>query len=1121
MQNKAIFGWLCKPLKNKNFLIMKLTFILVILNVFTLSAKTYSQETLLSVNMKNVAIQQVLDEISSQSEFTFAWSSQFIDLNKKVNIQVKKGTIDIILDKLFRGYGVKYKVEGKRVVLTPAKKTNLELQPQQNKVTVKGTVTNINGETLPGVSILLKGTTTGTVTNMDGHYSLTVPNKGTLVFSYIGFKTKEVSIASQKIINVKLSPTSVALNELVVIGYGVEKRALVTGAISGISAKDLNGKALTQAAQALQYVPGVQIISNSGSPGSPIKVRIRGFSSNNNSSPIFIVDGIKTSNIDNLSPDDIQSIQVLKDAAASAIYGAEGGNGVVIITTKKGKEGKMHINYNFQYSWQSLRKGVNVLSTPEYATYMKEAGLISNVNQTYNTDWQKELFTEAPMQKHHLSFSGGTKKSDFYLSLTYLDQDGIVYGPTDYYKRFNVTERSSHQIAKWLKVGNVIFYSKTGRGAINEASGEFGGVVSNALMIDPSTPVEYTNGVPSYVLGLIDSGKKLIKSPDGNYYGISPYIQGEIVNPFVTLAILKSSYKNDALSGIVYAELSPVKGLKITSRASLNLSYGQIHSWSPTYYYSSERNNSVTNVFSAFNKWQTWLWENFASYHHQFGKHNFGVVLGTAAQDYTHSYLAARGGPMIMELPNFAHLNFISTQNNDQVNGYTEEDRLVSFYGRVSYSFNNKYLFEASFRRDGAGLSQLPKKGRWGNFPAFSGGWIISNENFFPKSNKGISYLKLRGSWGENGSLSNLGGYRYASLITSTSNGFALSYPLSNTSFATVYEPTQLPNPNLKWETDKQLDFGLDLHALNERLSFTVDYFKKTTSGLITQNTPPFEAGNNAAPINAGDVLNRGFEFDLGYGNVPLNKKFTYNVNVYLTTLHNEVTYLNPQLNMLYGAKVGTGWTATAFSKGYPVWYFYGYKTNGINKKTGNPDFVDVNGDGIINDQDKTFIGSPIPKDIFGANINLSYKHITLGIVLEGTAGNKVLMGWIRTDRPTINMPEYFYANRWTPDNPNGTIPKAGADSKTWNSDLLVFDASYLNFQQIQLGYDFSQNILNKVHLSAFRIYVSLNNFFMITKYPGMTPKAGTNTGANNNYGIDHGTYPMSRSVMLGTSISF
>ncbi len=990
------------------------------------------------------------------------------------------------------------------------------------QITVQGTVKSAtDGSTLPGVSILLKGTTTGTVTDLDGHYTLTVPKKGTLVFSYIGFKPQEILIGIQKTINVSLSPTSVGLNELVVVGYGTQKKALITGAISSISAKDLQGKNLTQVSQALQFTPGVQVISNSGSPGSPIKIRIRGFSSNNNSSPIYIVDGIKTSYIDNLSPDDIQSIEVLKDAASSAIYGAEGANGVVIITTKKGKEGKIHINYDFQYSWQSLRKSVPLLNTSEYATYMKEAGLIPNVDQTYNTDWQKELFTQAPMQKHHLSFSGGTNKTDYYLSLTYLNQDGIVNGPTDYYKRLNVTEKSSHRIAKWLKVGNVIFYSKTGRGSVNEASGEFGGVISSALMIDPSTPVEYANGVPSFVQALINSGKKLVKSPNGNYYGISPYIQGEIVNPFVTLDISKGDYKNDALSGMVYIELSPVKGLKITSRASLNLSFGQNHSWSPTYYYTAERNNSITKVFSAFDKWQTWLWENFASYHHQFGKHNFSAVLGTSAQDYTHTYLAAQGGPMIMELPNFAHLNFISTQKNDQVNGYSEDNRLVSFYGRVSYSFDNKYLFEASFRRDGAGLSQLPKSGRWGNFPAFSGGWIISNEHFFPKSDKGISYLKLRGSWGENGSLSNLGGYQYASLITSTSNGFALTYPLTNTNFATVYEPTQLPNPDLKWETSKQLDFGLDLHAFNDQLSFTFDYYKKTTSGLITQNTPPFEAGNNAAPINAGDVLNRGFEFDLGYGNVQLNKKFTYDVNVYYSFLHNEVTFLNPHLNMLYGAGVGTGWTATVFSKGYPVWYFYGYKTNGINKKTGNPNFVDMNGDGIINSQDKTYIGSPIPKDIFGANINLSYKNFTLGIVLEGTAGNKVLMGWIRTDRPTINMPKYFYKNRWTPDNTNGTMPKAGADSKTWNSDLLVFDASYLNFQQIQFGYNFTHNILNKMHLSAFRVYVSLNNFFIITKYPGMTPKAGTNTGANNNYGIDRGTYPMSKSVLLGTSISF
>ncbi len=996
---------------------------------------------------------------------------------------------------------------------------NLQMIAQ---VTIQGTVKSAtDGSTLPGVSILLKGTTTGTVTGLNGHYSISAPKNGTLVFSYVGFKSQEILIGNQKTININLSSSSVGLNELVVVGYGSQRKSLVTGAISSIGPKDIAGTAITQASQALQYAPGVQVINNSGSPGSPIKVRIRGFSSNNNSSPIFIVDGVKTNYIDNLDPNDIQNIEVLKDAASAAIYGAEGGNGVVIITTKKGKEGKSKISYDFQYSWQSLRKKVNVLNTPQYAAYMKETGVIPNVDQTYNTDWQKALFTQAPMQKHHIAFSGGSKKSDYYLSISYLNQDGIVYGPKDYYKRLNITETSNHRIAKWLKVGNTFLYSKIKRGSINEASGEFGGVVTSALMIDPTTPVEYRGALPSFVQNLLASGKKLLKAPDGNYYGISPYIQTEVANPFVKLAITNGAYKNDALTGMVYAEVSPIKGLKITTRASLNLSFSYNHHWLPTYYYDYEVYNSRTTVSSYYDKAQTWLWENFASYKRQIGHNSFSAVIGTSIQDYTHTYLGAKGGPMIMELPNFARLNYIATQKYDQVNGSFDENRLLSYYGRLSYSFKNKYLFEASFRRDGAGLSQLPKSGRWGVFPAVSAGWIISSENFFPQSDNGISYLKLRASWGKNGSLSNLGGYQYASLITSTYYGLALTYPLTNTYFATVYEPTQLPNPNLKWETSIQTDVGLDLRALNSRLSFTADYYVKKTSGLITQNTPPFEAGNTAAPINAGDVLNRGFEFNLGYNNNALSGNLKYSVNLNFSTLHNEVTYLNPQLNMLYGATVGTSWTATAFSKGYPVWYFYGYKTKGINKKTGNPNFVDLNGDGIINTQDKTFIGSPIPKVLFGGNFNVSYKQVSLSVTLEGSAGNKVILGWIRPESPQINIPTYFYKNHWTPQNSNGTMPKLGPDPKTWQSDILVFDASYLNVQQIQLGYNFSPSVLKKIRLSRLRVYLSLDNFFIITKYPGMTPKVGTNTGANNNYGIDHGTYPMARSVMIGTSISF
>ncbi len=995
-----------------------------------------------------------------------------------------------------------------------------QLMAQQTE-TVTGTVrSSQDNKTLPGVNVILKGTLTGTVTDMNGNYQITVPANGTLVFSFIGFKKAEVPVNNQKLIDVKLVSTSSELNELVVVGYGTQRKSLVTGAISSISSQSIKNAPITQASQALQYAPGVQVISNSGSPGSGISVRIRGFSSNNNSSPIFIVDGIKTSYIDNIDPNDIQSIQVLKDAASSAIYGAEGANGVVIISTKKGTSGKAKISYSFQYSDQSLRKAVDVLSTSQYAEYEKEAGLIPNVDQTYNTNWQKQLFSSAPMQNHHLSISGGNAKSNYYLSMGYLSQDGIVTGSKDYYNRLNLTASGNHTIKKWLKVGSTILFTQSKRGSINETSGEFGGVIASALMIDPSTPVEYTGTIPNYTQGLINAGNDILKAPDGNYYGVSPYVQGEIVNPFVTLAVTKGSYKNNSLEGVVYAEISPIKDLTFTTRASLNLSFSYNSWWNPTYFYTPERNNPLTKVFAQYDNWQTWIWENFVTYKKRIKQHSFNVVLGTSAQDYTHTYLGAQGGPMIMQLPNFANLNFISTQTNDQVGGYVDENKLLSYYGRLTYSYDNKYLFEASLRRDGAGLSQLPKQGRWGIFPALSAGWIISSENFFPQSNKGISYLKLRASWGKNGSLSNLGGYQYASLITSTMGGLAMSYPLADGSFASVYEPSQLPNPDLKWETSIQTDFGFDLQALNQRLSVSADYYFKKTSGLITQNTPPYEAGNNAAPINAGDVLNRGLELNIGLNNRAGSSSLKYNINVNFSTLHNEVTYLNPQLNMLYGATVGTGWTATAFSKGNPVWYFYGYKTNGINKKTGNPNFVDVNGDGVINNQDKTNIGSPIPKVMFGSNINLSYKHFNFGVTLEGTAGNKVLMGWIRTDRPTINMPTYFYTNRWTAQNTNGTKPRAGADPKTWNSDMLVFNASYLNVQQIQLGYDFSSQILKTIRLSSLRVFVALNNFFIITKYPGMTPTVGNNTGANNNYGIDRGTYPQAKSVMFGISAS-
>lgn len=473
-------------------------------------------------------------------------------------------------------------------------------------------------------------------------------------------------------------------------------------------------------------------------------------------------------------------------------------------------------------------------------------------------------------------------------------------------------------------------------------------------------------------------------------------------------------------------------------------------------------------------------------------------------------------------------MDYISSQTNSSVGGTVVTDTKLSYFGRVSYDYKNKYLLQATIRRDAAGLSILPKGNRWGTFPAVSAGWVISNEDFFPE-NTPISYAKLRGSWGQNGSLSNLGDYSYASTVASS--GYATNYltwssinapilyPLADGTYATVSLPSVLGNNSLTWETSEQWDIGLDLRFFKDRLGLTLDYFHKTTKDLITTNTPPIEAGNAASPINGGNVLNRGFEIELSWrDNIG---DFSYGISANLSTLHNEVTYLDPSISRLTGASVNNSqWpSATAFEKGYPVWYFRGYKTNGIDPETGDINIIDTNGDGVINTTDFTYVGSAIPDITYGATVNLAYKGFDFTMFLQGQAGNDILMGILRTDRPTANKLAIFYEDRWTPTNKNASRPAANVSSMYWSSDQMIFNGSYMKIKQLQLGYTLPKSVTNKLHIGNTRVYVSLDDFFTFTSYPGMDPEASSEN--NNSIGIDRGYFPISKKVMFGLSLNF
>jgi len=1017
-------------------------------------------------------------------------------------------------------------------LLTVLQLSAIAANPAPKKIT--GTVTTEKGEAIPGVSISIKGTTNGTITDIDGKYALEVPESATtLVFTFVGMITQEVSINNQSVINVVLKEAAVGLDEVIVVGYGTTKKSLVTGSISQIKNSDLKPMPSTRVEQTLQgRIAGVSVRANSGSPGSGLKVRIRGAGTNGNSDPLYIVDGMKSGDINYLEPSDVASMEILKDAASAAIYGAEGANGVVIITTKSGKgagAGKSGgiLSYDFQYGMQSIGKMMSTMNNQQYTDYINEAkvGVTIPSGISTSTDWLNQIAETAPMQKHYLSFSGATDKSSYLVSFSYFNQDGVVGGEKANFKRYSARLNGDHQIKKWLSIGNNFAFSHTDRSAIAENS-EFGGIVSSALMLDPLTPTVFTGALPQFAQDALNGGATLLKDPSGSYYGVSPYVKGEIANPLALMALAKGNTVQDKVLGSVYATVKPIEGLSVTTRLGIDYAGQAYHTWNPTYWFSSERNSAVTTRRENFDRWMTWLWENFASYNKSIGNNNFGIMAGISAQHYEHNYVNSLSGPMFAEDEVFSYHGSDDIQGT--VSGVPEVKTLESYYGRLSYDYGNKYMFNATIRRDGT--SMLLNK--WGTFPSVSAGWVMSQEDFWKNLELPVNYFKLRASWGQNGSLSNLGPDQFRSLIKIS----GIQYPKPGGGFYTGAEPALLANPELTWETSDQTDLGFELRAFNNKLSFAFDYYKKVTKDLLTPSSPPLSVGNYAPFVNAGDVTNTGIELELGWR--ESEGDFHYSTTGNVTFNHNEVTYLNPLLSRQSGASVGTGWTATYMEKGLPIWYFRGYQTDGIfqnqaqidkyiadnglsgyTPKPGDPIIVNNKKDGQINSDDQAKIGSPQPKVTFGANLSCDYKNFDLNVFLQGSLGNDILMGWNRTDRGTSNRPEFFYTDRWTGDGSTNSWFRADLTNPyAYNSDLMIFKGNYMRIKQIQLGYTMPKDLTAKLHMTNVRIYVSLDDYFTFTKYPGMDPEAGSTD--NNSLGIDRGMYPTPRKFMTGLSIT-
>lgn len=992
---------------------------------------------------------------------------------------------------------------------------------------ISGTVTDEMGEPLIGVSVVEKGTSKGGITDFDGKYVIEVSSGATISFSYIGYVTQEKK-ATSKIINVSLKPDSKTLEDVVVVGYGVQKKSSVTGAISQVKAEDMENRTITDAKQALQgKTAGVQIVSSSAAPGSSPTVRVRGFSSNVSSEPLYVVDGVRLSDISGIDPNDIASMEILKDAASAAIYGAEAGNGVVLITTKKGKAGEGKISYSFQYTGQSLAHVPNMLNAEEYIDYMTESStftkdyLLKNWDGVTNTDWTKVAFENSKMLKHNVAFTGGGDRGNYYLSLTYLNNNGIVKGDADSYQRLTATINSEYKIKNWLKVGTTNQIEKYNVRQVSSNS-EYGSLLTSVMMLDPLTPDTYSaDNLPFNMANALHNGKHLLTDENGNYYGVSKFYAGEQYHPMIMRdnSLAKNSGFN--INGSIYADFTPIKGFTFTSRFGYRLAGSRSSSTSLPFYGNSVQSNDYVSQNGQSSTTIYYQWENFANYMKSFGQHNVNVMAGMSYQEQSNDYVsgglsANNEDALLKNDPLFYYLNYGSASATKSVGGEKTRTSKLSYFGRIGYNYANKYFAQFSLRADAADLALLPKNTRWGYFPAASAGWTISEEKFFESLRKTINSLKFRASWGQNGSLSALSGYSYSTDMSQSG-----LYPFtSGINYTRGVSPSTMGNDNLKWETSEQTNIGFDTYLFNSRLNFSADYFvKKTKDLLIWNTTPSLEIGGSTSPINAGNVSNKGFEFELGWRDHI--KDFTYSIRGNLATLKNKVTYIDPSITRLAGTSFHT-YTVTYFEQNYPVYYFRGYQFDGIDKETGNPTFKDLDNSGDLSDGDLTYLGDAIPDFTYGITLTAAYKGLDLTVFGTGSQGNEIFNCINRPDYAASNkQKDLFYTDRWTPTNTNGTQPRAGAANmdKYACSSAMVFDGSYFKIKQIQLGYTLPKKLTNKIAISNARVYVSLDDFFTFTSYKGFDPEASANSTSG--MGIDKGAYPMSKKLVLGFNIDF
>lgn len=1079
MKNNTLSGRYCfkNPRFKQIFRIMRIsTFLLMVCVFCSYAGNAHSQNAKVSIRMNNVKLDKILNEIENQTDYLFIYNNQ-VDINKITSVKVKNEAVAQVLDRILSGTGINYELEGTHIILTT--EAIKDLHAQQQAKTVTGTVTDVSGEPIIGANIRIKGTTTGTITDIDGNFSIKAEPQSVIEVSYIGYLTQETVINNQKSIRFLLKEDTKTLDEVVVIGYGVQKKADLTGSVANINTEKLNTQSNANIGQALQgKIAGVDIVSQGGAPGSGTRIMVRGIGTLNNASPLYIVDGMYMNSIDHINPNDIASIDVLKDASSAAIYGSRAANGVIIVTTKEGSntEGKPIIDLSVNLGISTASKFLDMLDAKGWAevtTIARQAigkpalDMATDLANKPDNDWQDIMFRPALMQNYNLSVKGGGKYSTYYTGLGYFNQDGIVKGTN--YQRYNIQSKNDYKRGIFSAGTNLII----------------------SFSHDKPLHQELRGGMIGTILQSVPTLEKYDDTREGGYGGT----YGDVVNIPHPLAIIDDNImdrynENVKIFANLYAQIELFKGLKYKLNLTPDFSFERYKNYLNKYDFGLAT-NSITQLTERQRRRRNILVENLLTFDRTFGEHKISALAGYTYQDSRFRHIQAYGEGLPQGLE---EIDAATTNRSNEGNSWRSV--LTSILGRVFYSYQNKYLFTATIRRDGS--SKFGKNNRYGYFPSFSLGWNVAEEKFMENVHW-LDQLKLRGGYGVLGN-QEIDNYQYSSTITT-----GINYPDGNGGLLQGAFPKNFANPDIKWEETAMTNVGIDFMAFNNRLSLTADYYVKNTKDILLTVPIPISSGGANDPIrNAGKIRNNGFEFNLGWMDQP-NPDISYGINLIGSFNKNKVIAMGSESGSIKGGSTNQNITTSETKAGYPIGGYWLISTAGYfnsqeevdayakdGKKIqpaaepGDIKFVDANNDGVINDDDRVFQGSPFPDFTFALNGNMRYKNFDLSIGLQGVLGNKIYNATRQTLEDVTKGSNFLASclDYWTPENKNASHPRLTWDDPNRNtraeSDRYLENGSYLRLRSVQLGYTFPQTWF-KGAIQHARVYINAENLFNVS----------------------------------------